>query len=181
LWSDVDLHERESVSTEGGSGATLEELIERGELFEPNDDDFAQVYVGLINHLKPEFKRVIELAADAVERPLLFHCAAGKDRTGLTAALLLGLLGVDEKTILDDYELTTELFSSRRYAQLEPLVEKHGANADHVRQIVSARRPVMEVALAHIRDTSGSFDRFALDGLGVDREILNRLRLALLT
>ncbi len=45
---------------------------------------------------------VIQLA-EVVEHPCLFHCAAGKDRTGILAALTLGIVGVDDDSIVDDY------------------------------------------------------------------------------
>jgi protein-tyrosine phosphatase len=40
--------------------------------------------------------------------PILFHCSAGKDRTGIASALLLSALGVDRKDIFDDYMLTNK-------------------------------------------------------------------------
>lgn len=49
---------------------------------------------------------VARLAIGDGQAPLVFHCSAGKDRTGVTAALLLGLLGVDDATIAADYALT---------------------------------------------------------------------------
>ncbi|HUR76568.1 MAG TPA: tyrosine-protein phosphatase [Acidimicrobiales bacterium] len=180
LWDGVHLHERESPSAQGGSGATIEERIERGESFDPNDEEFGDVYVRLITHLAPELRRIVELAANASELPLLFHCAAGKDRTGIAAALLLGLLGVDEETILDDYELTNEHFVPRRYALLEPLVLKHGANAEHVRTFCSARRPVLAKAIHHIHDAWGGFEGYATDMLGVDNSLLVMFREGLL-
>lgn len=180
LWDGVELHERESPSTEGGTGDTLEQLIEKGELFEPDDEVFAGIYVGLVTHLAPELRRILELAATAAERPLLFHCAAGKDRTGITAALLLGLLGVPDETILDDYELTNEHYMPRRYETLEPLVLKHGANAEHVRTICSARREVMQITIDHIRETWGDFDTYAVEALGADKDIPDTLRSRLL-
>ena len=45
---------------------------------------------------------------------MVFHCTAGKDRTGLMAMLLLGALGVDADEIARDYELTTHYRSSKR-------------------------------------------------------------------
>jgi protein-tyrosine phosphatase len=50
--------------------------------------------------------RVLRLIAEAGNAPLVFHCAAGKDRTGVVAALTLALLGVPDATIADDYALT---------------------------------------------------------------------------
>jgi protein-tyrosine phosphatase len=46
----------------------------------------------------------------AKPEPLLFHCTAGKDRTGLAAALVLSALGVNEKDIWQDYLLTNQLY-----------------------------------------------------------------------
>jgi protein-tyrosine phosphatase len=50
--------------------------------------------------------RVLRLIAEADNAPLVFHCAAGKDRTGVVAALTLSLLGVPDAVIAEDYALT---------------------------------------------------------------------------
>ena len=64
---------------------------------------------------------VIGLVASHASEPILFHCAAGKDRTGIIAALLLALAGVDDETIAEDFALSepamaamTEWYRSRR-------------------------------------------------------------------
>src|SRR5262249_40502205 len=51
--------------------------------------------------------RVVTLLADA-EAPAVFHCAAGKDRTGVVSAIVLGLLGVPDEVIVADYAATRE-------------------------------------------------------------------------
>jgi protein-tyrosine phosphatase len=181
LWEDVELHERETASHEPTSaGRTLADDIVSGWTGVPDDEMFAGVYVDLLTRLAPELRRILELASDAVERPLLFHCAAGKDRTGIAAALLLGLLGVDDETILDDYELTTEFSTPKRFAEVAHLVEEHGANPDHVRGFISARRPVLARALAHMHSEWGGFDGYATTVLGVGEDLPARLRAALL-
>ena len=48
----------------------------------------------------------MELVASVVHRPTVLHCAAGKDRTGVVTALVLGLLGVDHEQIVADYMVT---------------------------------------------------------------------------
>ncbi len=50
----------------------------------------------------------VRVLMSAAHQPALFHCAAGKDRTGLIAALLLGVLGVDDEQIVADYVLTAD-------------------------------------------------------------------------
>jgi protein-tyrosine phosphatase len=54
----------------------------------------------------PRFAQAIELLAQPNALPAVFHCAAGKDRTGLLAAMVLESLGVPRSVVLADYELT---------------------------------------------------------------------------
>jgi protein tyrosine/serine phosphatase len=59
----------------------------------------------------------LRLVADAATAPLVFHCAAGKDRTGIVAALVLSLLGVNDQTIAADYAISQNwelVFRARR-------------------------------------------------------------------
>jgi protein-tyrosine phosphatase len=57
----------------------------------------------VLEHTRPQLKEVLEIIADAASEPLLFHCVAGKDRTGLIAALLLALADVKAEAIAADY------------------------------------------------------------------------------
>ncbi len=180
LWDGVELHERETASHEAtNAGRTLADDIVSGWTGVADDDQFAGVYIDLLTRLAPEMRRIVDLALDSGERPLLFHCAAGKDRTGIAAAILLGLLGVDDQTILDDYELTTEYSTPKRLAEVAHLIEKHGADGDQIRAFISARRPVLAKTLDHLHATWGDFDGYALEVLGVDAHVPDRLRAAL--
>ncbi|NUT29243.1 MAG: tyrosine-protein phosphatase [Streptomyces sp.] len=68
----------------------------------------AERYMEVAQDGTKEIRSALELVAEAAESdtPLVFHCASGKDRTGLLAALILGLLGVPEPTIIKDFTLT---------------------------------------------------------------------------
>ena len=57
----------------------------------------------VLEHTRPQLKEVLDIIADAASEPLLFHCVAGKDRTGLIAALLLALADVKPDVIAADY------------------------------------------------------------------------------
>lgn len=61
----------------------------------------------VLEHTRPQLKEVLEVIADAAREPLLFHCVAGKDRTGLIAALLLALADVEPDAIAADYAAST--------------------------------------------------------------------------
>lgn len=180
-FDDVIVHERQAPPQDS-SGMTLEEKLAAGEApAQADDDEFGGIYVILLTYLRDELRHIVELAAEADEKPLLFHCVAGKDRTGITAAILLGLLGVDDETILDDYELTTQLWTPKRMEQLADLIAEHNLDADNLYKMVSARRPVLAQAIEHIHAEYGGFADYAQQALGVTPETIARLRLSLLT
>jgi protein-tyrosine phosphatase len=76
----------------------------------------------VLEHTRPQLKEVLQIIADAAEAPLLFHCVAGKDRTGVIAALLLALADVEPDAIAADYAASTAQLADaymQRYSDLE--------------------------------------------------------------
>ena len=76
----------------------------------------------VLEYTRPQLREVLEIIADAAAEPLLFHCVAGKDRTGLIAALLLALADVEPAAIAADYAASTIRLTDAymlRYAGLE--------------------------------------------------------------
>lgn len=76
----------------------------------------------VLEHTRPQLKAVLEIIAGAADEPLLFHCVAGKDRTGVIAALLLALADVEPEAIAADYAASTQRLTDsylQRYADLE--------------------------------------------------------------
>ena len=67
-------------------------------------DFLSHRYLDMLRTGGPSIARIVALAAD--RSPLLFHCAAGKDRTGVVAAVLLALVGVSREEIVADYHAT---------------------------------------------------------------------------
>lgn len=67
------------------------------------------LYRGLVNHRAERFSQLFTHLLNA-EAPLVFHCTAGKDRTGVAAALILLALGVPRATVMQDFLLTNEVF-----------------------------------------------------------------------
>ncbi len=75
----------------------------------------------VLEHTRPQLKEVLEVIANADAEPLLFHCVAGKDRTGLIAALLLALADVEPDAIAADYAASAALLADEyllRYSDL---------------------------------------------------------------
>ncbi|MEP7046695.1 MAG: tyrosine-protein phosphatase [Ilumatobacteraceae bacterium] len=76
--------------------------------YERDEDFLIWAYEEMLTIGAPRFARAFEVLAEPGTLPAVFHCAAGKDRTGLLAALLLGSFGVSHDDIVADYALTVE-------------------------------------------------------------------------
>ncbi|MBM3646726.1 MAG: tyrosine-protein phosphatase [Alphaproteobacteria bacterium] len=124
-------------------------------------------------HGAPGFRTLFATLSDGRQRPLVFHCTAGKDRTGFASALLLTLLGVPWQTVMEDYLLTNELWTGHigRYPELD--IDTRAA-------IVEARTPYLEAAFEIVRQDFGSPEAFAERALGLDAAARQRLKVELL-
>jgi protein-tyrosine phosphatase len=77
----------------------------------------------VLEHVRRELRQVLQVIASAAPGPLLFHCIAGKDRTGLVAALLLALADATPAAIAADYAQSGENLRAgylERYADADP-------------------------------------------------------------
>jgi protein-tyrosine phosphatase len=121
----------------------------------------------------PGFRTLFAALSDDDHRPLVFHCTAGKDRTGFASALLLTLLGVPWETVMEDYLRTNDLWTGHigRYPELD--IDTRAA-------IVEARTPYLEAAFQVVRADFGSPEAFAEKALGLDAKSRERLRTELL-
>lgn len=108
--------------------------------------------------------------------PLAFNCTAGKDRTGVGAALLLTLLGVPRDTIVADYALSDDIVDYR--AQMQESVATNPSYAflldlpwETVEPLVASDPAYIESAFASLEEKYGSIDAFIEDELGVTQEM----------
>lgn len=133
--------------------------------------------------------RGIFQALAAGEVPLLFHCAAGKDRTGLAAALVLHCLGVERAAILADYALTNEVIDLEQFARAHRKARLGLGRAEHpvLRMSVEARRATMRAdvdylsaALGQIERDYPSIDHYLAERLGVTAALQHQMRNLLL-
>ena len=107
----------------------------------------------------------------------MFHCSAGKDRTGVLAALLLGALGVPDETIVADYSLSRDAME-RMLVWLQERAPDPETLARFAPAIRAAEPVAMEVFLAGLREQFGSFDDY-FSSLGV-ADAVTTLRATLL-
>jgi protein-tyrosine phosphatase len=114
----------------------------------------------------PALGVAFEVLGSGDSLPAVFHCSAGKDRTGVLAALILAFLGVPDETIVGDYSLSAQAMVrllERLKAEYPDAVEEVERFAPAVLQVVPQ---TMEEFLASLRADYGSYDGLA-DALGV--------------
>ncbi|MCP3987964.1 MAG: tyrosine-protein phosphatase [Actinomycetia bacterium] len=173
LWSSVTNHHEIPM---GGDLADQRSFVERvlaGDLEGISDDDVAESYVTMLDTHADQFGQAIE--ALLAPGPALFHCTAGKDRTGLLSMLVLGTVGVSDDDIISDFVLSNKYRASRRIEQLRPTFEAQGLDIDRYRPALSAPGPAMIKALEWITSTSGTAERYLTMEAGV-AEAASRLR-----
>ena len=82
----------------------------------PNATHMGEIYLYRISE-KPFGERLVdalEIIADRDNHPLIFHCSAGKDRTGVLAAMVLAAMGILDEDVVDDYTLTAPFMNDIR-------------------------------------------------------------------
>lgn len=132
-------------------------------------------YIQFAEYGAESYAQLLRLAAQ--ESPIVFHCASGKDRAGIGAALLLSLLGVPDETILADYSLSNLAFDHlyetfARTGRLRPL----GVPNHQVQALFVVEMAWLEGLLAYLRQTYGSVEQYLVERGGLEPEVIAKLR-----
>jgi len=134
---------------------------------------WATQYTLILEEFAPNFAAALAAIADAPEGPVVFHCAGGKDRTGLVAALLLRLAGAAVDEIADDYGLTYAM----RSRGPDRFVEASPDDRERRKRTFMQHSPpdAMRRALEELERRHGDVAAY-LRAAGLDDERLQRLR-----
>lgn len=121
--------------------------------------------------------RALREIADTGEEPVVVHCTAGKDRTGMVIALALLAVGVDRETVLDDYAATQGNLAGEWLEGMLALVRSHGVEVTPDLRVIMGGSPreALEAVLDLLdRDFGGA--RGYLLAAGLDEVELAKLR-----
>jgi len=132
-------------------------------------------YVAMADEGRRAIGEAVSLLAHPGALPAVFHCTAGKDRTGILAAIILSALGVRDEDIVDDYMMTDQSRAARNaYLQVhEPDYYAFLTNLpDSVREMQADAMPTL---LAWMRGRYGSATAYLLAS-GVDERRLTALK-----
>jgi protein-tyrosine phosphatase len=158
-----------------GIAYTNVSIIDPAAGFPPDTVTLAENYLWSLERFSGLIAQAVEAVARAPEGAVLIHCAAGKDRTGLISALLLGLAGVPAETIAADYAMTAELLWPREQAWLAGLPPEERAERAAMMARYAPTAEVMLAVLAGLTERFGGVEPYLL-AAGVERDDLDRLR-----
>jgi protein-tyrosine phosphatase len=146
----------------------------------PWERSLHEVYARLLDESAGRIRDALSaVASEVAEHPTVFHCTAGKDRTGIVAALVLALLGVSDEDIVADYALTQDVMPEM--IERFPRRALRSSGGDRFPSpVLRAEADTMRETLAVLAENYSSAAGWA-EGAAVDPAVVTKLRTALLT
>lgn len=129
---------------------------------------YAPIYEQFLETGRAAYRTLAETVARS-DGTVLFHCAAGKDRTGVGAALLLELAGVDAAVIVDDYSRSAALLEPMRALMRERMAAEGlpPLSPERVEELMASHPADMAATLSHIAVRWGNAEGYLRDcGVG---------------
>ena len=148
-----------------------------------------ELYSGILEQQAPAYRAMFDELANGEAAPMVFNCSAGKDRTGVGAALILSALGVPRETVVADYALSEQVVDYAREFELtgEEEVDPDSPYAflrqlppELVMPLMRSDPAYIEAVLDGLDAEYGSTLAFIQTELDVDDEELARIRARLL-
>jgi protein-tyrosine phosphatase len=147
----------------------MQELVAGGQALTPARaaELMTELYRALVNDQSHRFAELFEhlLQADA---PVIFHCTAGKDRTGVAAALILLALGVPRSVVRQDYLITNRVFR-------QPPAAQGGLSPEVLAVLWRVQPGLLDAALHAVDRDHGGVEPYLRDRLGLDAAARRRL------
>ena len=134
-------------------------------------DSIMLPYYANIEPFTKRYKPVFEtLLSNHQDSAILFHCPAGKDRTGIAAALILFALGVDEKTIMDDYLASNYYRKPDNERMKNMLVTAYHMNEEVVAGVLGVKESYLQATIDAIKNNYGTIDNYLKKEMGLDKK-----------
>ncbi len=168
-----------AMSSDATRRRSIFQRIVEGDLEKYDHEEMAAGYLRMLDAFSPHLAGIIETVAAG--DPVLFHCTAGKDRTGVAAMVLLGLADVADPHVLDDYEMTNRFRpadhdgQTARGTPFVELVTSKGLDPADFEALWLAPRPVMRTTLDGLRERWGDHRGYAR-AIGLDDATIEAVR-----
>ncbi len=142
-------------------------------------ENLAQIYRWFLEVGRQSLVAALTMVGESQNHPLVFHCTAGKDRTGVLAALVLDVLGVERNVIVEDYVLTASRMDLV-LARIKSDPDAEALIADVPQFLLQAEAQTMETFIEELHRQHGGAREWALDA-GVSTATLDTMTELLLT
>lgn len=157
--------------------------LRNGELeYEKAVEQMQQGYQEIVSRYSTIMRLVLETSADEDKHPILIHCTAGKDRTGVAIATLMLALGIDREQAINDYLLTNDLVLPT-YSKARLMVKTiSGFKTDDKTfdALAGVKRSYLESSFEVMTQDTNSFGGYFHGNLGLPEDFIDQLRDALL-
>ncbi len=151
------------------------ERIQKGDTDWINESLMIDGYIHNIESFADVWGTVIKNLIDPQKRPLVFHCTAGKDRTGVCASLILLTLGVSEEVVIEDHQLSN-FFLAPFLPKMAKYLQQFGVDIEDVMPYMVAPREAIVAVIERIRTQYGTVDRYLNSKSGVDLKTLELMK-----
>jgi protein-tyrosine phosphatase len=135
-------------------------------------------YRHMLDERQEQIRTTLQLLLAPGGLPGMVHCTAGKDRTGVITALLLGLLGVPEETIIEDYALSATYLGAPFLAEVRQRAIARGFTWEQYEPLVGSAPEYMQATLQHLHERYGGITAY-IRGIGLSEAQIATLRTAL--
>ena len=132
----------------------------------------------MLDERQEQIRTTLQLLVTPGGLPGMVHCTAGKDRTGVITALLLGLLGVPEETIIEDYALSTTYLGAPFLAEVQQRAIARGFTWEQYAPLVGSAPEYMQATLQHLHERYGGITAY-IRGIGLSETQIATLQTAL--
>ncbi|KAG9317825.1 protein-tyrosine phosphatase-like protein [Chiua virens] len=147
-----------------------ESMAKKFELYASGTTEaFMKLYSQILDRGGSAFGIILRHVRDRPNAPFIFHCTAGKDRTGVIAAILLKLAGVEDHFVCQDYALTRIGREPDREKVLRRLSKEplFAANAELALRMLTSRYETMQATLSLLRDKYGGVEAYVKNYCGL--------------
>ncbi|MBO0438058.1 tyrosine-protein phosphatase [Vagococcus fluvialis] len=160
-----------------GQGASFEDLLKGAGTA---DIGMLELYEELVltDGARRGYQQFLELILNKPKSPILFHCFAGKDRTGMAAAIILKSLNVSDKLIFDDYLKTNAMRKKANQLIVNDLRSK-GLTEEQLNEVLvmmNVDKRYLEHSFKIIDKEFGGFEQYITEGLRMPKDFFTEMK-----
>ena len=173
----------------GGLAGAILEARRRADFSKVPVELNPEIHRRLVREAQKQYAALLRQLANSEKRPLVFHCSHGVHRTGTAAAIVLSALGVPWKTVREDYLLSNKCRKdevARRLKQLRDQAAKNQGippeqvDMTNINAFYILQPSYIDASLDEAVKRHGSMEDYIREGLGIEDELIEKLRNELL-